>query len=417
MSSNNQKLKLREAINLTNYQLNIRKDFIKFLELTYGSQKHRLYLFSRSESTPKIFLLQLQIPVKFNNKTYDISLLVYFPLDFPNVEPEIYVEKVGKIRINPNCSFYIDEETLKINYGCFYQWQSSFESFRNLIAELYNQFNMAFPVFNDSNKLEDINEIQGDCYLKKNLCKEVELINPIVEKSKNKNSINDVQKGMNELNLNNNQIKTNIYGKPMNDINNKPNNNNNINNNNYNPNTNMNKNNHGQDNQVINNPYMVKNVQVFDENKSKQSLIKLLQKELYPKINNAIQPITSTYIKLEKIKENIHQKLRDIEKVERKEDNIRQTLNSLHKELDFNMPEQKEFERPDMKNLDTALIISNKDYYDKLAKEKVIEEYILIVKKNYEKQNIDFNTALNLIRVNSRNIFFIKYKNAHRFDS
>ena len=417
MSSNNQKLKLREAINLTNYQLNIRKDFIKFLELTYGSQKHRLYLFSRSESTPKIFLLQLQIPVKFNNKTYDISLLVYFPLDFPNVEPEIYVEKVGKIRINPNCSFYIDEETLKINYGCFYQWQSSFESFRNLIAELYNQFNIAFPVFNDSNKLEDINEIQGDCYLKKNLCKEVELINPIVEKSKNKNSINDVQKGMNELNLNNNQIKTNIYGKPMNDINNKPNNNNNINNNNYNPNINMNKNNHGQDNQVINNPYIVKNVPVFDENKSKQSLIKLLQKELYPKINNAIQPITSTYIKLEKIKENIHQKLRDIEKVERKEDNIRQTLNSLHKELDFNMPEQKEFERPDMKNLDTALIISNKDYYDKLAKEKVIEEYILIVKKNYEKQNIDFNTALNLIRVNSRNIFFIKYKNAHRFDS
>ena len=417
MSSNNQKLKLREAINMTNYQLNIRKDFIKFLELTYGSQKHRLYLFSRSESTPKIFLLQLQIPVKFNNKTYDISLLVYFPLDFPNVEPEIYVEKVGKIRINPNCSFYIDEETLKINYGCFYQWQSSFESFRNLIAELYNQFNIAFPVFNDSNKLEDINEIQGDCYLKKNLCKEVELINPIVEKSKNKNSINDVQKGMNELNLNNNQIKTNIYGKPMNDINNKPNNNNNINNNNYNPNINMNKNNHGQDNQVINNPYIVKNVPVFDENKSKQSLIKLLQKELYPKINNAIQPITSTYIKLEKIKENIHQKLRDIEKVERKEDNIRQTLNSLHKELDFNMPEQKEFERPDMKNLDTALIISNKDYYDKLAKEKVIEEYILIVKKNYEKQNIDFNTALNLIRVNSRNIFFIKYKNAQRFDS
>ena len=222
---------------------------------------------------------------------------------------------------------------------------------------------------------------------------------------------------MNELNLNNNQIKTNIYGKPMNDINNKPSNNNNINNNNYNPNTNMNKNNHGQDNQVINNPYIVKNVPVFDENKSKQSLIKLLQKELYPKINNAIQPITSTYMKLEKIKENIHQKLRDIEKVERKEDNIRQTLNSLHKELDFNMPEQKEFERPDMKNLDTALIISNKDYYDKFAKEKVIEEYILIIKKNYEKQNIDFNTALNLIRVNSRNIFFIKYKNAHRFDS
>ena len=70
-----------------------------------------------------------------------------------------------------------------------------------------------------------------------------------------------------------------------------------------------------------------------------------------------------------------------------------------------------------MTNLDTALIISNKDKYMLLAREKVIEEYILIIKKNYEKQNIDFNTALNLIRTNSRNIFFLKYKNAHRFGS
>ena len=53
----------------------------------------------------------------------------------------------------------------------------------------------------------------------------------------------------------------------------------------------------------------------------------------------------------------------------------------------------------------------------RLAKEKVVEEYILIIKKNYEKNNIDFNTAINQIRINSRNIFFIKYKNEHRFGS
>ena len=122
-------------------------------------------------------------------------------------------------------------------------------------------------------------------------------------------------------------------------------------------------------------------------------------------------------MKLERIKENIHQKLNEIEVVERKEDNIRQVLNNLHKELDFTISEPKGFERPDVTNLDTAVIISNKDYYMKLAREKVIEEYILIVKKNYEKQNIDFSTALNLIRTNTRNIFFLKYKNAHRFGS
>ena len=415
MSSDNQKLKIREAINLTNYKLNIRKDFINFLESTYGSQKHRLYLFSRLESAPKIFLLQLQVPVKFNNKTYDISLLVYFPLDFPNIEPEIYLEKFKKLKVNPNCSFYIDQDTLQINYSCFFKWESSFESFRNLMTELYNQFNIAFPVFNTNDKYEDINEIQGDCYLKKNLCKEVELINPIVEKNKINNNIDNIDKAMNEMNLkdnndkniNNKPIKKNIYGKPMENIdtnqNKKSNNNNNINNI------------ISKENNLVN-PYQNK-PPVLDEEKSKQVLIKLLQKDLYPKINNAIQPITSTFIKLEKIKENIHQKINEIELVERKEDNIRQVLNNLHKELDFTIPEPKELEKPDVTNLDSAVIISNKDYYMKLAMEKVIEEYILIVKKNYEKQNIDFNTALNLIRTNSRNIFFLKYKNAHRFGS
>ena len=397
----NQKLKIREAINLTNYHLNIRKDFVSFLESTYGSQKHRLYLFSRSESAPKIFLLQLQIPVKFNNKSYDISLLVYFPLDFPNIEPEIYLEKVGKVKVNPNCLFYIDEDSLKINYSCFYQWNHSFESFRNLINELYDKFNMAFPVFNTNDKYEDINEVQGDCFLKKNLCREVELVNPIVER--NKNNINNIQKGMNELNLNDNNKnippKKNIYGNPMENADNNQ------------------KNNNNPPENRFSNPYQVKSEPVFDEQKSKQALIKLLQKDLYYKINNAIQPITSTYIKLEKIKDNIHLKLKDIEKVESKEDNIRQVLNNLYKELDFNISEPKEFERPDVSNLDTAVIVSNKDYYMKLAREKTIEEYILIVKKNYEKRNIDFNTALNLIRTNTRNIFFLKYKNAHRFGS
>ena len=401
MSNNSQKLKIREAINLTNYHLNIRKDFVSFLESTYGSQKHRLYLFSRSESAPKIFLLQLQIPVKFNNKSYDISLLVYFPLDFPNIEPEIYLEKVGKVKVNPNCLFYIDEDSLKINYSCFYQWNHSFESFRNLINELYDKFNMAFPVFNTNDKYEDINEVQGDCFLKKNLCREVELVNPIVER--NKNNINNIQKGMNELNLNDNNKnippKKNIYGNPMENADNNQ------------------KNNNNPPENRFSNPYQVKSEPVFDEQKSKQALIKLLQKDLYYKINNAIQPITSTYIKLEKIKDNIHLKLKDIEKVESKEDNIRQVLNNLYKELDFNISEPKEFERPDVNNLDTAVIVSNKDYYMKLAREKTIEEYILIVKKNYEKRNIDFNTALNLIRTNTRNIFFLKYKNAHRFGS
>ena len=157
------------------------------------------------------------------------------------------------------------------------------------------------------------------------------------------------------------------------------------------------------------------NFQNFDENKAKFALINLLKNNLSQKIFNAMQPIQANKLKLENIKDNIIKKIQDYNKVESKENAIRQTINTLYKEMDFTITSPKEIEKPDLNNLESILIISNKDYYLRMAKEKAIEEYILVVKKNYEKHNIDFNAALNLIRTNSRNIFFLKYKNANPF--
>ena len=473
MSSNEKKLNIRDAINMTNYPLNIRQGFAKFLESTYGSQKHKLYLFVRNETAPKLFLLQLQIPAKFNGQSYDISLLVYFPLNFPEIEPEIFFEKIGTVKINPNCTFYIDEDTLKINYSLFYSWGKSMESFRGLIAELYNQFNIAFPVFNLTNKNDnndgnnDKDEDQSDCVFQKNLCKEIELIKPEVrkmqmERNNNQNNynqqsnynnnqninntdINNINKGMNNLNINNDPpiAKTNIYGRPINNNQNQNNNynmnnnmdkfrnsdynkiNNNMNNKNMNDfrnsdynkiNSNMKMNNNNNNNNQMNQNSNNQNIPVFDEKNAKLALINLLKNSLSQKINYAIQPITTSYLKLERLKENITKKLKDFDVVESKENAIRQTIDTLHKDMNFTITTSpKEIEKPDLTNLESILVISNKDYYLRLAKEKTIEEYILLIKKSYEKHNIDFNTALNLIRINSRNIFFLKYKNAKPF--
>ena len=194
---------------------------------------------------------------------------------------------------------------------------------------------------------------------------------------------------MNNMNLN----KNNNFNKNMNNIHN-------MNNNNYGNNPMANQN---------------SNAAPFDENKAKMALINMLKNNLSQKIGNAIQPLTTSYLKLEKIKENINKKMKDLDLVESKENAIRQTINTLQQEMNFTITSPKEIDKPDLNNLESILIISNKDYYLRLAKEKAIEEYILIVKKSYEKKNIDFNTALNLIRINSRNIFFLKYKNAHPF--
>ena len=340
------KLNPKEAIELCGYPANIKQNLFEFLVNNYGGQKHKLFLFSRNEKAPKIFLLQMQMPAKYNNQQYDITLLIYLPLNFPEIVPEVFFEKIGKMKINPNCSFYIDEDTLKINYSLFFTWENSFKSFKDLIAELYNQFNIAFPVFS-LNESDNDNPDLGDCVFRKDLCKEIEFIKAIPE------------------------IPSNI---------------------------------------PPNNP-------PFNENQEKRALVKLLQNNLSQKINFAIQPLTATYMKLERIKEKINNKLKDFEKVESKENAIRQTINNLYKEMSFAISPPKEIENPDMSNLESVLLISNKDYYLRLAKEKAIEEYILIIIKYYEKQNIDFNTALNLIRTNSRNIFFLKYKNRNPFGS
>ena len=93
----------------------------------------------------------------------------------------------------------------------------SIESFKNLIIELYNQFNLAFPVFTlpkKNNETKKGDDDDGDCILKKDLCKEVELIKPTPKNINNpnnrgnmyqKNNINQNQ----NTNYNNNNINNN----------------------------------------------------------------------------------------------------------------------------------------------------------------------------------------------------------------
>ena len=154
----------------------------------------------------------------------------------------------------------------------------------------------------------------------------------------------------------------------------------------------------------------------FDEQKSKAALVSILTDDLSQKINLAMQPITTSFVKLENIKDNIEKKLKEFIKIEAKSNDIEQTINALKRDMNntfSSSPTQPE--KIDLNNLETAVIIKNKEYYLRLAKERAIEEYLLLIKKSYEKQNMSFDTALNSIRINTRSLFFIKYKNLHPF--
>ena len=107
-------ISIKEATSLSDYNDNIKKTLVSFLLKYYSEQKNKLYLFSRGNNLPNIFLLKLALPAEFNKKKYDINLLVYFPINFPSVPPEIFFHKYCSVKINPNCLNYIDARVLPL---------------------------------------------------------------------------------------------------------------------------------------------------------------------------------------------------------------------------------------------------------------------------------------------------------------
>ena len=153
----------------------------------------------------------------------------------------------------------------------------------------------------------------------------------------------------------------------------------------------------------------------YDEEKCKNNLIKLLIYLLYPKINKINISLNNTQINLEKIKNNIISEIKDFEEIEKQSENVEKSIDLIKSDLNnykniFQSDNNSNEIKKDFSNLDSILNIKNKNYYILLSKEKAIEEFILILKKSYEKHNIEFETAMNLVRTYSREIFYIKYK-------
>ena len=428
MSLSNKKLDIKEAIALTGYNENTKRNLVSFLINYFSSEKNKLYLFSRNKNLPKLLLLKLIIPVKYNQREYNIHLLIYFPINFPLVQPEIFFEKYRSIKINPNCLNYIDEETLKINYNSFFKWENNFHSFKNLIKILQKQFNNNFPIFTlkdefDKNKFNNL-----DCVLREQLCKEIEFKKNSNLNSKSSVNINQILKtegnsNINKININkinianlspkkvdikvndinihkNNKIKPNIK-LDLNDINNTKKENakkENI------KNLNSNK---------INKELKLKTEpDSYDEKTSKECLIKLLLLELYPKISKINKEINASNNNLTKIKTNIIKEISYFKAKEKQTQSVEKSINLLKKEIKHSNSNDNTNikQKINFSNLNTILEVKNKNYYVLKSQEKVIEEYIIILKKYLEKKKINIKEALKKVRNLSRQIFYIKYK-------
>ena len=469
-------MNINQAINLCGYDETIKKDFVNFLQNNYSNDKTKLFLFTRNENAQKLFIMQIQIPSTFDGQIYDISVLCYFPRNFPNSPPELYFEKINSVKINPKCTFYVNEENLNIKYELFFNWENSFDSFLNLIEEIKHQFSFCFPIFNLPDG--DEKEITGDCILPIDSIEEVIIEKPVVKEevinpnhNLNENYDPNQNYNPNDFDINNfnpqNQpnYNNNNNFNPQNQPNYNNNNNNNFNpqnqpnynnnNNNFNPqnqpnynnnnnnyipqrqrNSNLNLQNQNNFNQNINNnnfnniqnpnfnnPYLnqqnnnnqmqnIPQIQI-DEKLAKKNLIKKIIKNILPKVRNQYFNIGIITNKIETLQNELKAKLNKLNELDSKAEQLNDTVNSLQKELinyAFQMPEK--IDLSDLSNLDNLLTIQNKDKYIRYAKENSLEELLLLIKKAFEKQIIDIKTASMLIRIHSRFIFYLKYKDS-----
>ena len=418
------KLDIKEAISLTNYKKDIKQNLVCLLTNNYSEPKNKLYLFSRGKGLPNIFLLKIKIPTKFKNNIYDISLLIYFPLNFPLVQPDIFFQKYSSVKINPKSLNYINEETLRINYDTFFKWENNFESFKKLINELSKQFSNNFPIFTLNDKNEEAKNNNLGCILRTDLCKEIELKKT---DETNQNNINKIiiKKDGNSL-VNNNRINIlysprekknkkdfiSMFNKNEKDNSLKIDIDNSTNEKMYYSHQkiiNTEKKIHNKNN-IFNKPES--NSDFFDEEISKECLTKLLLLELFPKITKINNLIKSSKEDINKIKTNIMTELNFFKSKEKQTKTVEKYIYLLKKEIKiFNKDDKTNFKnKMNFSDLDSIIEIKNKNIYELKAKEKALEEYILILKKYFEKKNIEFKLAIKLVRNLSRQIFIIKYR-------
>ena len=62
-------------------------------------QAATLYLLSRTPTSPKLFVLEIKIQQVYKGKYYDIKLLVYFPRNFPDSPPELFLKSADFVKL------------------------------------------------------------------------------------------------------------------------------------------------------------------------------------------------------------------------------------------------------------------------------------------------------------------------------
>ena len=341
------------------------QDFIKeFIINNYSNNKNKkVYL--TLVNNESLFVIEYKLSVYLNGKSYEIFILVYLPKLYPNYDPNFYILKDKKFSVS---DYYkngkINEKTLKINLYSFIPFDPAKNNIEEIINKINEEFNKEFPIYKSEN-----NEILSEeCVLNKDYTKEI-----IIE---NKN---------NNFNFNYEDINK------FNDIQ-------------INDNNNNNKNKDFDDESLL----LFMRTQVKD-----------VLREKYYNFNEKFK-IKNIYNDLKEVDNTSKIELNNINKLYTEENYMKQELKKLQKIKEYlNSVENKLIEEKNnilnSKNksifdkCDELIKIKDNKDFEYIIMQKTIEDYLVYLKKAYEKKIVSFEDMVNTTRQLSRELFYISY--------
>ena len=390
-------LSLDNALKTTSYPKYL-LDFIKqFLIDNYSeSDMATVYLIKDTEN---IFVIEYTLTIELNGRNYKVYVLVYLPILFPNYPPEFYIEKTTSLGLNKFYNGKINIPDFKINLNSFLKFDPNTNNIPEIIDNLVINFTQEFPIYKDNTNFQNWKN-SGKCFLEKSKVSKV----IIPKKQKNYNSAN---------NINRTYISSNsIY---------------NQNKDKYNNNYNYSNNNNGI-NKSYNKYDNVKVEKFKDDNRDEftdKTFLDFIRKQAKDIVEyNYVEfkekhNFSENMKKLNTLKDGINQRLND-RSIYGKNDQLKarlQTLKTIKGKLEV-IENNINQEINELKNND------NKSFFDKfeenvnvknpkdleyLAKIREMEDYLVYMKKGYERKMVSFEDMLYLTRGISREIFNLNY--------
>ena len=384
MEIKNKNQEIFSAISLCNYPPNVTDYLITSINqiMNYPYVKSKPQYKIKTINQEKIIAIRIPLDIPFNNKNYDVPIVVFFPNLIPLEPPKIFIEVSKGSAINPKIKD-IEIKTRKIITPILRTWEQN-TSFINILNEIRNSFSNTFPIY----KIKKSNQSNTE-----------------YNRSKTSNTINinnnAVFNIMNNNINNNNSITADPFANIANNFNDNFMNNNNINNINA---FNNNKNNY----------YDNKNILDGKENIVK----KILVEEVFDKISSKL---ISEYKKLNQQNKTLNnyknQFRNENEKMEKYFAKKKEIENKCVKDLyHLNMEikkyneynKKKETNKITEENCLDFIKVESPEVIKSIANEITDEELIIMIKKGFEKKVINFKDAILATREASRNLFIKK---------